>query len=233
MAQHIPNHVAIVMDGNGRWAEKRILPKIAGHRAGVKVLKAIIEHSVKYGVKILTVFAFSSENWNRPIQEVQDLMELFIEALKNEAHSLQENKIKIKFIGDCSKFSAKLRQHIASVAAQAVDHEKLTLVIAVNYGGRWDVVQACKTIACKVETGKITSDQIDIELFNRHTSTFDLPDPDLFIRTSNEYRVSNFLLWQLAYTELFFCEELWPDFTIAIYQKALDAYAIRERRFGR
>lgn len=232
MNQLVPQHVAIVMDGNGRWARKRMLPKIAGHRAGIKSLKSVIEYSIKSGVKILTVFAFSSENWNRPKQEVDDLMNLFVEALTNEIPSLQQNQIQLKFIGDCEKFNNKLQQKILSVTQSTKNNNKLTLVVAINYGGQWDITQAVQTIAAQVKTGKINPEQINEKFFSNYLSTHDLPDPDLFIRTSNEYRISNFLLWQLAYTELFFCPELWPDFTVANYQKALDAYARRERRFG-
>lgn len=233
MDQSLPKHVAIVMDGNGRWAKKRMLPKAAGHRAGAKAFKEIIKHSVRRGIRILTAFAFSSENWGRPEEEVHDLIQLFVEVLRNEAATLHKNNIRIRFIGDHSRFTPSLQQEMTELSAATAIYDRLTLVVAMNYGGRWDIVQAAKAVAMKVQSGDMQPEQITTDTFHRHLSTADLPDPDLVIRTSKEYRISNFLLWQSAYAEFFFSEKLWPDFDITAYEKALEAYALRERRFGK
>ena len=229
----VPVHVAIVMDGNGRWARKRMLPKVAGHRAGVKTLKEVIKHSIRRGVRVLTVFAFSSENWERPEKEVHNLMQLFVEALRDEVPILYENRIRIRFIGDDTRFSSSLQKKMAEVSAETEDLDRLNLVVAMNYGGRWDILQAARNLAEQVQSGTMQPAQITAESFRRCLSAPDLPDPDLLIRTSDEYRISNFLLWQTAYTEFFFAKELWPDFDTAAYDRALAAYAQRDRRFGK
>ena len=229
----VPVHVAIVMDGNGRWARKRMLPKVAGHRAGVKALKEVIKHSIRRGVRVLTVFAFSSENWERPEKEVHHLMQLFVEALRDEVPVLYENCIRIRFIGDDTRFSSRLQKEMAAASAETEELDRLNLVVAMNYGGRWDILQAARHLAEQVQSGTMQPAQITAESFRQCLSASDLPDPDLLIRTSDEYRISNFLLWQTAYTEFFFAKELWPDFDTAAYDRALAAYAQRDRRFGK
>lgn len=228
----IPEHVAIVMDGNGRWAQRQGKPRHAGHRAGVESVRKIIEASEKTGVRVLTLFAFSSENWKRPKSEVSLLMDLFLTALKKEVSRLHKGNVRMKVIGDVTQFPAKLQAKIRDAEEQTAGNDGLLLQIAANYGGRWDITQAAKTLALKVQQGLLDANTIDEYSVAEHLSFAGVPDPDLFIRTGGEQRISNFLLWQSAYSELYFTETLWPDFDGACYQQALEAYSGRQRRFG-
>lgn len=227
-----PRHIAIIMDGNGRWAQKRFMPRAIGHQAGVKTVRKIVEYCAKHEVEVLTLFAFSSENWRRPEEEVSLLMGLFMATLQREINKLDRNNIRLRFIGDRSAFSDKLQAKMAEGEAQTKDNNALTLVIAANYGGRWDLCQALQTVAEKITTGELKNQDISEQLINQHLSTADLPEPDLFIRTGGEQRVSNFLLWQLAYTELYFTETLWPDFDQKSLEDAIASFKNRQRRFG-
>lgn len=229
----VPRHVAIVMDGNGRWATRRGLPRTAGHREGVKAVRRTVEHCARLGVGALTLFAFSSENWRRPQGEVTLLMSLFLTTLRSETRRLMENNVRLRCIGDRSAFSEKLQRSITQAERETTQCTGLDLVIAVNYGGRWDIAQAARQLAEQVARGLLSPEEIDADLFGRHASLADLPEPDLFIRTGGDHRVSNFLLWQLAYTELFFSEQLWPDFDQASLEEAFADFARRQRRFGR
>jgi len=228
----VPSHVAIVMDGNGRWAEKRNRPRTFGHQAGQKALRKIVEHCGETGIKELTVFAFSSENWNRPQKEVNRLMELFLRALGKEARELDENNVRIRFIGDLAAFSEELQKKIAQATELTAGNTLMTLNVAANYGGRWDIVNATRNIATDIAGGRLRPEQVDEKLFSRYTATGHSPDPDLFIRTGGEMRVSNFLLWQSAYTELYFSPVLWPDFSPDCLDEAIAEFRKRERRFG-
>ena len=228
----IPRHVAIVMDGNGRWAKARGLPRVAGHKAGVETVRNIVQQCVQKGIEALTLFAFSSENWRRPPQEVGLLMELFLTALQMEVSKLNKNNVRLRVIGDISAFSEKLRNQMTKSQEQTRNNTGLTLVIAVNYGGRWDLAQASRRVAEQVAAGTLKPEQVDEELLGRYVCLHDLPEPDLFIRTSGEQRISNFLLWQLAYTELYFTDTRWPDFDASAFDQALLAYQKRRRRFG-
>ena len=229
----IPNHVAIIMDGNGRWAKQRKLPRTAGHREGVKATREVIKASGEAGVKYLTLFAFSSENWKRPEKEVGLLMELLFTALSREVKNLHQNNVSLRIIGDRSRFSEKLRIKISEAEERTINNDGLKLVIAVNYGGRWDITQATRKIGERVANGEILPKDITSELLQSHLCLSDLPEPDLFIRTGGEQRVSNFLLWQLAYTEYYFTDVLWPDFDSTIFEQALLSFSKRQRRFGR
>lgn len=228
----IPRHIAIIMDGNGRWAQKRYLPRAFGHRAGVKTVRKIVEHCAKHGVEVLTLFAFSSENWRRPKDEVSLLMTLFGETLKREINTLDKNGIRLRFIGDRSAFPTVLQNKMQDGEAQTKDNKALTLVIAANYGGHWDICTAFQKIYDKLSTGELSLQAISPQLIQDHLSTADLPDPDLFIRTGGEERVSNFLLWQLAYTEFYFTPTLWPDFDESSLDDAIASFKSRQRRFG-
>ena len=228
----LPRHVAIIMDGNGRWARRRHLPRTAGHQAGVTAVRKTVEHCAKCGIGVLTLFAFSSENWRRPAEEVSVLMRLFEMTLSRETSRLHENGIRLRVIGDRSAFSANLQARIAEAEALTADNDRMTLLIAANYGGRWDITQAARRLARQVAEGRLDPDEIDESKLAAYLSFADLPEPDLFIRTGGELRISNFLLWQLAYTELYFTDVLWPDFDEAELDKALAEYARRERRFG-
>lgn len=228
----VPRHVAIVMDGNGRWAKARHLPRTAGHKRGVESARSAVEHCARRGVQALTLFAFSSENWKRPDDEVSTLMELFIMALEREAPRLRDNNVRLRFIGARQAFSEKLQQKIAEAEEVTAACDGLQLQIAANYGGRWDIAEACRTLAERVARGELAVQAIDAELLDQSISTAGLPDPDLFIRTGGEHRISNFLLWQLAYTELYFTDVLWPDFGAQDLDRAFEAFAARERRFG-
>ena len=230
--ESIPRHIAIVMDGNGRWAKKRLLPRSAGHREGVKATRDIIEACGNAGVKILTLFAFSSENWNRPQKEVASLMGLFVSSLEQEMQKLRENGVQLHFIGDCSRFNLELQAKIAEAEKATAANQDFILNIAANYGGRWDILQASKKLCQQVMEQNIAIDDIDERQFSNYLSTNSLPEPDLFIRTAGEQRISNFLIWQLAYTELYFTEILWPDFNEQQLQLALNNYAQRKRKFG-
>jgi undecaprenyl diphosphate synthase len=228
----IPRHIAIIMDGNGRWAQKRFMPRAFGHQAGVKAVRKIVEHCADQGVEALTLFAFSSENWRRPKEEVSLLMKLFVETLQKEINTLDKNDIRLRFIGDRSAFPDSLQQIMAEGEAQTKGNKALTLVIAANYGGHWDMCQAFQKVVDKMTAGELNKQPISPQLINEHLSTAGLPDPDLFIRTGGEQRVSNFLLWQLAYTELYFTETLWPDFNQNSLDDAIKSFKSRQRRFG-
>jgi undecaprenyl diphosphate synthase len=227
-----PRHIAIIMDGNGRWAQKRFMPRAVGHQAGVKAVRKIVEYCAKHKVEVLTLFAFSSENWRRPEAEVSLLMALFMATLQTEINKLDRNNIRLRFIGDRTAFSDKLQQKMAEGEAQTQDNTALTLVVAANYGGHWDMCQAVQKVAEKMATGELQNQAISEQLINQHLSTADLPDPDLFIRTGGEQRVSNFMLWQLAYTELYFTATLWPDFDQNSLEDAIKSFKSRQRRFG-
>lgn len=228
-----PRHIAIIMDGNGRWAQKRFMPRIMGHRAGVKAVRNIVEFCGKEKIEVLSLFAFSSENWRRPEEEVSLLMKLFITTLSAEIKKLHRNNVRLLCIGDKSRFSSELQQKITESEALTQNNTGLTLVIAANYGGHWDIAQAANQVAEKIRTGLISNNIITEELISKHLSTASLPEPDLFIRTGGEQRISNFLLWQLAYTEFYFTSDLWPDFTPDSLQEAINSFKGRQRRFGR
>ncbi len=229
----IPRHVAIIMDGNGRWARKRHLPRVAGHRVGLEAVRKTITAAVEQGVEVLTLFAFSSENWRRPKEEVGLLMTLFMTALDNEVKKLHKNGVRLRVIGDVTAFSPELQQRIHDAEALTEANTTLSLNIAANYGGRWDITEAARALAVQVERGEIASSDISEELLRQHLCLAELPEPDLFIRTGGEQRVSNFLLWQLAYTEFYFTDLLWPAFDAEAWQQAMDSFAGRQRRFGR
>ncbi len=229
----LPRHVAVIMDGNGRWAKKRLLPRVAGHRAGVETVRQLVKTCAEKGVEVLTLFAFSSENWRRPPKEVSLLMELFLTALQRESKRLHANNVRLKIIGDRAAFAERLQEEVAKAEALTSDNSGLTLVIAANYGGRWDMVQAARRLGRQVEAGELRPDDISAEHLESQLLLHDLPEPDLFIRTGGEQRISNFLLWHLAYTELYFTDTLWPDFDAKAFEAALTSYAGRQRRFGR
>ena len=228
-----PKHIAIIMDGNGRWAQKQKQSRHAGHRAGVEAVRNIIEACARRNIQVLTLFAFSSENWNRPITEVNLLMELFLVSLRRELNKLHDNNIRIRFIGDRQAFPNSLVKQIEKAEQLTQNNTGLTLVIAANYGGRWDIVQATKKIAELVQQNQLKIEDITPELVSNYVCLSDLPDPDLFIRTSGEQRISNYLLWQLAYTELYFTEIHWPDFNEAALEEAIEEFSNRHRRFGK
>lgn len=231
--QTIPGHIAIVMDGNGRWAKKRNRPRSMGHQAGLKALRKTIQHCVRLGVKTLTVFAFSSENWNRPAGEVSRLMEIFLRALDKEVDELHKNGVKIHFIGDLSAFKPALQTKMSEAQILTAGNQRLVANVAVNYGGRWDITQAAIRMAKEVTEGALLVDDIEEPQIAQFLSLADSPDPDLFIRTGGEMRISNFLLWQSAYTEFYFTPVLWPDFDEQCLEQAISAFESRERRFGR
>ena len=225
----VPRHVAIIMDGNGRWARARLLPRIAGHRRGVEAVRATVENCAKRGVEYLTLFAFSSENWRRPAEEVALLMQLFQAALTSEVERLHRNGIRLKVVGDTRRFDAKIRALIEQGERLTARNDRLTLTIAANYGGRWDLLQAMNRFLKEHPT----REALDEQSLAPYLAMSYAPEPDLFIRTGGEQRISNFLLWQLAYTELYFTETLWPDFDEAALDQAIASYRARERRFGR
>ena len=229
----VPRHVAIIMDGNNRWAKKRFLPGVAGHKAGVKAVREVIETCAEAGVEVLTLFAFSSENWKRPADEVSALMELFMAALRREVKKLDKNGIRLKILGDCSRFHPDLQAAIAAAERQTADNSRFVLQIAANYGGRWDITQAARQLALRVQQGELQPEDISESLINEALITNNGPEPDLLIRTGGEQRISNFLLWQMAYTEFYFTDLYWPDFKRQAMQAALDSFVMRERRFGR
>lgn len=228
----LPQHIAIVMDGNGRWAKKRLLPRQAGHLEGVKALKRVIQACCEFEVQTLTVFAFSSENWQRPEKEVNALMELFISCLQDEVEPLHENDIRINFLGAIERFQPKLRDNIQAAQKLTQHNNKLILNVALSYGGRWDIAQACRKLCKKVQTGEIDSHNVDESLLSQHLTTHPFDEPDLFIRTAGEQRLSNFLIWQLAYTELYFTDVLWPDFDAEKLENAIEHFSYRQRKFG-
>ncbi|HZP91513.1 MAG TPA: polyprenyl diphosphate synthase [Burkholderiales bacterium] len=229
-AAAVPRHVAVIMDGNGRWAKKRFLPRVAGHRRGLEAVRSVTRACVERGVNFLTLFAFSSENWRRPKDEVSFLMELFVMALEQEVAKLNDNNIRLKVIGDLGSFEPRLVTLIDQAQALTGGNTGLTLTIAANYGGRWDILQAVNRMVREFPDKAGHYREADLAPF---LSMSYAPEPDLFIRTGGEQRVSNFLLWQLAYTELYFTDELWPDFNAQSLAKAIESYARRERRFGR
>jgi undecaprenyl diphosphate synthase len=228
----LPQHVAIIMDGNGRWANRKNLPRYMGHREGVKAVHRIVEACLHHGIQALTLFAFSSENWRRPKTEVGLLMDLFVRTLRSEVQRLDRNGVRMRFIGERSAFDPKLRALMDSAEQQTAHNTAMTLVIAVNYGGRWDLAQAARRLAVRVASGELQPESIDSTVLGQELCSADLPEPDLFIRTGGEQRISNYLLWQLAYTELYFTDLLWPDFDAAAFQAALQSFAGRQRRFG-
>ncbi len=228
MKNNIPEHVAIIMDGNGRWAQAQGKKRTKGHKVGVDRAREIVEASVKLGVRCLTLFAFSSENWNRPEEEVSFLMELFIIALNREVKALNKNGVKLKFIGDIGAFNSKLQQSIVKAESITKDNDRLTLNIAANYGGRWDIIQAANQLIA--ETPGLSS--VDETTLASKLVTADLPELDLLIRTGGETRISNFLIWQAAYAELYFTDTLWPDFDSSELEKAITIFSGRQRRYG-
>lgn len=231
-AEARPRHVAIIMDGNNRWAKARRLKGVAGHKAGVDAVRAVVETCAREGVEVLTLFAFSSENWRRPADEVSALMRLFLIALEREVRKLHRNNIRLRIIGDRSAFNPVLRQHMDKAEALTAGNTGLTLVIAANYGGHWDITQATQRLAAEVSAGRLQPSDITDDLIQANLSIGDLPMPDLLIRTAGEQRVSNFLLWHLAYTEFYFSDVFWPDFKQDEMINALAVYAGRQRRFG-
>lgn len=229
----VPRHVAIIMDGNNRWAKKRLLPGVAGHKAGVDAVRAVIEVCAEAGVEVLTLFAFSSENWQRPAEEVGALMELFLSALRREARKLKENAISLRIIGDRSRFHPELQAAMREAEQQTSGESRFVLQVAANYGGQWDIAQAAQRLAREVQAGHLQPEDITPGLLQGCLATGDLPLPDLCIRTGGEHRISNFLLWQLAYSELYFSDLYWPDFKHEAMRKALADFSKRQRRFGK
>lgn len=232
-ATHIPQHIAIIMDGNGRWAKQRHQPRFLGHRAGVKAVENIVKHCASLGVSALSLFAFSSENWRRPSKEVTLLMELFALALKQQVKRLHKNNIRLQIIGDISKFSTSLQKQIEQAQELTANNTGLVINVAANYGGQWDITQAVQRVAIEVQSGHLKAKEITEELIAAQLSTSSISDPDLFIRTGGEQRVSNFMLWQMAYTEFYFSDTLWPDFDPKQLDIAIESFSHRERRFGK
>jgi len=228
----LPEHIAIVMDGNGRWAEARGEPRTFGHRAGIEPVRVTIRECSRLGVGALTLFAFSSENWRRPETEVSTLMAIFMDALDREVEELHANQVQLRVIGNRQRLSVRLQQRIAEAEALTADNTGLKLQVAVSYGGRWDVLEAARRLAEQAASGALRPSEIDEERFARELQLADLPDPDLFIRTGGDHRISNFLLWNIAYAELFFTDTLWPDFGVAQLAEAIEDFSQRERRFG-
>lgn len=228
-----PKHVAIIMDGNGRWATKRLMPRVSGHKHAINSVRNAIEFAVEQGIQALTLFAFGIENWKRPLLEVNSLMSLFSTHLKSELEIMQKNNVRFSVIGDRSKLSEKLQAEINDLELKTVPNSGLRLNVAISYSGKWDITETCKLLANKFKLDQIKLDDITEELISKTLCLGDLPAPDLLIRTSGEYRLSNFLIWQLAYSELYFTEVLWPDFSKEDFAKALDSFATRQRRFGR
>ena len=229
---NIPKHIAIIMDGNGRWASKRFLPRIQGHQKGVKAVRKVVKHCGKLGIETLTLFAFSSENKNRSNEEVSLLFKLFLSVLKQEVNKLNKHNVKLKIIGDLGLFPQEVQQTAIDAQALLANNTGLTLVIAANYGGQWDIAQAAQQIAKRAANNEISADDINIDTFSQYLSLADQPKVDLLIRTSGELRISNFLLWEIAYSELYFTDTLWPDFNPAELDKAIESFNHRDRRFG-
>jgi undecaprenyl diphosphate synthase len=228
-----PQHVAIIMDGNGRWARSRGMPRPAGHRASLKVVRKMVEECVERKVRHLTLFAFSSENWRRPADEVGMLMNLFLDALEREVADLHRNQVRLRFIGDRDLLGTELARRMRSAEQLTEDNTGLRLIVAMAYGGRWDIAQACRSLAAEAAAGTLAPAAIDEASIAERLALAGIPDPDLLIRTGGERRISNFLLWNLAYTELYFCDELWPEFSIAQLDAAFESFRQRERRFGK
>ena len=231
--ESMPRHVAIIMDGNGRWASQRYLPRFAGHRAGVERVREMVRVCNRRGVQVLTLFAFSSENWRRPPQEVSLLMGLFISTLRRETRDLHRNNVQLRVIGTRTAFPERLQEQIHIAEERTAGNTGLQLVVAANYGGRWDIADTARRLAERVVAGELIPAAITADTFGREVCLGDLPEPDLFIRTGGEQRISNFLLWHLAYTELYFTDTLWPDFGEAAFDEAVHWFASRQRRFGR
>ena len=227
-----PRHLAVIMDGNGRWAERRQRPRTLGHRAGVRAVQVCVDFCLAEGIEALTLFAFSSENWNRPQDEVGALMKLFLRMLDSEVDELGRRGVRLAFIGDRAGFPPGLRERMAAAERRTAGSDRLVLTIAAGYGGRWDIVQACRRLAADAADGQLDPQAIDEAMIDARVGLAGLPPPDLFIRTGGDLRISNFLLWQMAYTEMWFTETLWPDLDATVLRAALDDYADRERRFG-
>ena len=228
----IPNHVAVIMDGNNRWAKKNFVPGVAGHKAGIEAIRQVLEICDEYSIQTLTLFAFSSENWMRPDREVNSLMNLFLNYLRTEVSDLNDNGVSLTFIGKRDRFSSEIRDEMNLAENLTANNTNRKLVIAVDYGGKWDILNATKKIISDISNGNIEENSVDKDLFNKYLSLSELPPVDLCIRTGGEYRISNFLLWQLAYTELYFTACLWPDFNKIEMKKALLCYCHRQRRYG-
>jgi len=229
----LPAHVAIIMDGNGRWARLRRLPRVAGHRKGVEAVRDTVRNAIERGIEYLTLFAFSSENWRRPAEEVRILMDLFVRALEQEVAKLHQNGIRFRAVGDMARFAPRIRELIGAAEKLTADNRRLTLTVAANYGGRWDIAQAARAYYAANPAALAFGAPLDPDVLTPYMSMSYAPEPDLFVRTGGEKRVSNFLLWQLAYTEFYFTDTLWPDFDGAALDAAVRSYAQRERRFGR
>lgn len=227
-----PRHLAVIMDGNGRWAERRHRPRTLGHRAGVKAVQVCLEFCLREGIEALTLFAFSSENWNRPQDEVGALMKLFLRMLDSEVEELHRRGVRIGFVGERAGFPAAIREKMAAAERLTEGNRKIQLNIAAGYGGRWDITQAARALAREVAAGRLDPERIDEALLGQRLSLAEQPEPDLFIRTGGDLRISNFLLWQMAYTEMWFTETLWPDLDEATLRQAVDDFVNRERRFG-
>jgi undecaprenyl diphosphate synthase len=229
----LPQHVAVIMDGNGRWAKHRGLPRIMGHRQGVDALKNLLRCCKDWGIKALTAYAFSTENWGRPLEEVDFLMTLFERVLMRELKEMMQENVRIQFVGNLSVLPRSLQAQIERSMSETQNNCDIVFTVATNYGGREEILQACRALAKKVQQGQIQAEEIDEAMFSRHLYTADLCDPDLLIRTSGEMRLSNFLLWQMAYAEIYITEAFWPDFDRAEFHRALSAYQKRDRRFGK
>lgn len=230
---NLPQHIAVIMDGNGRWAKQQGAARIFGHRNAIKAVREATEGCAELGVKYLTLYAFSTENWARPKQEVQGLMTLLVETINDEVPTLMKNKVSLHSIGDTSELPAKAQKKLAEAIQNTSGNDGLNLILALNYSGRWDMANAMRSVAMEMERGEIKASDINQELIEKHLSTYGFPDPELLIRTSGEMRISNFLLWQMAYTELFFTPVLWPDFRKEHLHEAILSYQKRERRFGK
>ncbi len=229
----LPRHVAVIMDGNGRWAKRQGLPRIVGHKAGVNALKDLLHCCKDWGIKALTAYAFSTENWKRPQEEVEFLMTLFQRVLRQELREMVEENVQIQFVGDLSALPKALQREISRSMAETKNNQSIKFTVATNYGGRQEILQACRAIAQKVKEGILKPEEISEEVFESHLYTAGIGDPDLLIRTSGEMRLSNFLLWQMAYGEIYISDALWPDFNRSEFHRALSAYQQRERRFGK
>lgn len=233
LVERLPRHVAVIMDGNGRWAKRRGMPRIMGHRRGVDVLKDLLRCCRDWGLEALTAYAFSTENWGRPTEEVEFLMLLFERVLRRELKEMMEEDVRIRFVGNLQVLPPSLQEEISKAVTATQNNQGIKFTIATNYGGRQEIVNACKAIAEKVQSGQLQPEAIDESVFERHLYTAGICDPDLLIRTSGELRISNFLLWQMAYAEIYVTETLWPDFDRTEFHRALSAYQQRERRFGK
>ena len=229
----LPNHIAVIMDGNGRWAKRQGLPRIMGHRRGVDVLKDLLRCCRDWGVQALTAYAFSTENWGRPLEEVEFLMTLFERVLRQELREMMRENVRIKFVGNLGALPRSLQAEIERSMLETQDNQGISFTVATNYGGRQEILRACRAIAAQVQQGTVQLEDIDESLFERHLYTAGICDPDLLIRTSGEMRLSNFLLWQMAYSEIYVTDTLWPDFDRHAFHQALTAYQQRERRFGK